>query len=210
MHVPPARVWLPVALMLSYPLLSHLAAMMASRELQWLALLAVSATPMYSALLRGRPFFWLMFLLLALALWWLVHAGGGQYALYLPPVLLPLALAAGFALTLRPGRTTLITAIALGEHGSLSPAIAIYTRRLTLFWALLLATLAGVALLLSFSGPVWLWSLFTNFISYAVLGLVFLVEYLLRRHLFPHHPHTGFMQYLGIVIHSKPRIGPAR
>ncbi len=210
MALPSAKIWLPVALTVSYALFSHLATIVASRDLQWLALLAVAATPMCSALLRGRPGFWLLFLLLALALWWLVHAGGGQYALYLPPVLLPLVLAACFAHTLRPGRTALISSIASAARGSLAPAIAIYTRRLTLFWALFLTALAGVALLLSVTGPLWLWSLFTNFVSYALIGVVFVVEYLLRRHWFREHPHYGFFTYLGIVIRSTPRSGAGR
>ncbi len=210
MRLPPARVWLPVALMVSYPLLSHAAVLLHSPDLQWLALLAVAATPISAALLKARPLFWLGFGLLAMALWWLVHLGGGQFALYLPPLLLPLALSAGFALTLRPGHTPLITGIADAAHGPLSAPVARYTRRLTAFWALLAAGLAAITLLLTLSGPLWLWSLFTNFISYAVLGTVFVVEYLLRRRWFPEHPHSRFTDYLGLVIRSRPHFGPRR
>lgn len=205
MRIPPAKVWLPALLMISYPLLSHAAVSLHSPDLQWLALLAVTATPMSSALLRGRAGFWLLFIFLAAGLWWLVHLGGGQYALYLPPLLLPLALSAGFALTLRPGHTALITAIANAEHGPLSEPVRRYTRQLTAFWALLALSLASITLALTLVGPLWLWSLFTNFISYAVLGTVFVVEYLLRRQWFPEHPHSGFIDYLGIVIKSRRR-----
>lgn len=203
MHIPPAKVWLPVLLMVGYPLLSHAAAMLHQRELQWLALLAVTATPMSGALLRGRAVFWLLLVLLAAALWWLVHAGGGQYALYLPPLVLPLTLAGGFALTLRPGHTAFITTIADAAHGPLSDELHHYTRKLTAFWAALAASLAAVALLLMLSGPLWAWSLFTNFISYGVIGAVFLIEFLLRRRWFPSHPHGSFVDYLGIVIRSR-------
>lgn len=204
-RLPPATVWLPVALLIAYPLLSHTATMLAAPLLQWLALLAVIAIPVSAALLRGRPLFWLGFVLAAGLLWWLVHAGGGQYALYLPPLLLPGALAASFALSLRPGRTPLITAIADAARGPLTPRIARYTRRLTLFWALLTASLLAIALLLSCTGPLWLWSLFTNFITYAVLGAVFAVEYLLRRRWYPEHDHPGFLDYLAIVVKGPPR-----
>lgn len=205
MRIPPAKVWLPALLMISYPLLSHAAVSLHSPDLQWLALLAVTATPMSSALLRGRAGFWLLFIFLATGLWWLVHLGGGQYALYLPPLLLPLALSAGFALSLRPGHTALITAIADAEHGPLSDAVRRYTRQLTAFWALLALGLAVITLVLTLAGPLWLWSLFTNFISYALLGTVFVVEYVLRRRWFPEHPHSGFIDYLGIVIQSRRR-----
>lgn len=205
MQIPPAKVWLPVLLMVSYPLLSHAALLMHSPDLQWLALLAVSATPMSSALLRGRPGFWLLMLLIAAALWWLVNAGGGQYGLYLPPLLLPLALSVGFALTLRPGHTALITTIADAAHGPLNDEMRRYTRKLTAFWALFAASLAAITLVLTLSGPLWAWSLFTNFISYALIGGVFIVEFLLRRHWFPAHPHGGFVDYLGIVIKSRRR-----
>lgn len=205
MQRPPAKVWLPVLLMVSYPLLSHASALLHSRELQWLALLAVTATPMSGALLRGRFGFWLLLLVLAAALWWLVHVGGGQYALYLPPLLLPLALAAGFALTLRPGQTALITSIADAAHGPLTDEMRRYTRRLTAFWAWLATGMAGITLWLTLSGPLWAWSLFTNFISYGVIASVFVAEFLLRRRWFPAHPHGSFAHYLGIVIRSRRR-----
>lgn len=205
MRLPPAKVWLPVLLMVGYPLLSHAAALLHLPELQWLALLAVTATPMSGALLRGRLGFWLLLALLAAALWWLVNAGGGQYALYLPPLVLPLALSAGFALTLRPGHTALITTIADAAHGPLADEMWRYTRRLTAFWALLAAGMASITLWLTLYGPLWAWSLFTNFISYGVIGSVFVVEFLLRRRWFPAHPHGSFAHYLGIVLRSRRR-----
>ena len=71
-----------------------------------------------------------------------------------------------------------------------------YTRKLTLFWALLVGILFALTLLLSFTGPLWLWSLHTNFLSYVVVGVVFVVEFFLRRIWFSHHHHLGFWQYL--------------
>lgn len=206
-------VWLPLALSVAYPLLSHLGATLHQPLLQWLALLAVVAVPISGALLRARASAWAGLLAAGAALYALTHAGGGQYALYLPPLLLPGALCATFGLSLRAGHTPLISAIANAARGPLTPALWRYTRRLTAFWSLFTGALVAIALLLTVAGPhwVWLWSWFTNFVSYALVGLVFVGEFMLRRRWFPDHPHPGFVDYLRIVAKGAPKAdkGPA-
>lgn len=199
-----ATALLPLALVVAYPLLSHLASLAGLPWLQWLALSALLAAPLVPAALAGRAWAWLSLPFLGMGLWMLTHAGGGQFALYLPPVALPLVLAATFAATLAPGRTPLITAIALAVHGSLPAELLRYTRALTVMWAMLTLGLALVSLALAITGPLWLWSLFSNFVAYALVAVVFVAEFLLRRRWFPDHPHPGFVDYLGIVAKSRP------
>ena len=106
-------------------------------------------------------------------------------------------LAASFAFSLQADRTPLITVFARIVRGAELPADLLrYTRKLTLFWALLVGILFALTLLLSLTGPLWLWSLHTNFLSYVVVGVVFVVEFFLRRIWFSHHHHLGFWQYL--------------
>ena len=202
-----SAVLLPVALMLAYTLLSHAAAHWHLLGLQWLALSVLLTVPIAPALIARRPWAWLALPALLAALWVLTHAGGGQLALFLPPVLLPLVLSLSFGLTLLPEHTPMITAIALAVHGSLPEPLMRYTCRLTLFWALFSFALALIALPLAWTGPLWLWSVHTNFIAYALVATVFVGEYALRRRWFPDHPHPGFLDYLGIVVRSRPRLG---
>ncbi len=69
--------------------------------------------------------------------------------LQLLPVAINLIVARFFLVTLRPGNTPLITAIARIEQGGvLSPGLAAYTRRLTLGWGSFLILLGLSHLLL--------------------------------------------------------------
>jgi len=193
---------LPVLLCVAYPLLSHASVIWRLPQQQWLALLAVLAVPFLAA---RKPAAWLWYLLLAGILAAVTHIGGGQYALYLPALLIPAAAAATFGVSLRSGRTALITAIAEVARGPLPPELLIYTRRLTLLWTLLTAGIALVTLYLTLAGPLWAWSLHTNFLSYALIGAVLVGEFVLRRAWFPAHDHPGFMEYLRIVARARPR-----
>ncbi|TAJ54593.1 MAG: hypothetical protein EPN60_06300 [Nevskiaceae bacterium] len=204
MPLPPARVLLPATLSVGYPLLSHLATSLGSPGLQWLALMAIVGVPLSGGLLRGSALAWAWLGGLALLLWLLVHSGGGQYGLFLPPLVLPGAMAAGFGLSLRAGRTPLITLVA-ETRGPLPPYLRSYTRRLTWFWTGFTASLALVALLLCLSGQLQLWSWFANVFSYVLIGLVLVVEYLLRRHWFPAYAHPGFVAYLRMIVRGPPR-----
>ncbi len=196
------RPLLPVLLCISYPLLAHASVIWKSPLLQWLALIAVLAVPFLAA---RNPVAWLWYLLLTAVLGTLTFAGGGQYALYLPALLIPAAVSATFGLSLREGRTPLITAIAQAARGSLPADLRDYTRRLTAFWALLSAGITTVTLYLTLAGPLWAWSLHTNFVSYLLIGGVLVGEFVLRRFWFPAHDHPGFIEYLRIVARGRPR-----
>lgn len=204
MPLPPARVVLPATLSIGYPLLSHLATSLGSPALQWLALMAIVAVPLSGGLLKGSVPAWISLSGLALLLWLLVHSGGGQYALFLPPLVLPSAAATGFGLSLRAGRTPLVTLVA-ETRGPLPPYLRSYTRRLTWFWTGFTASLALVALVLCLSGQLKLWSWFANVVSYVLIGLVLVVEYLLRRLWFPAYAHPGFLAYLRMIVRGPPR-----
>lgn len=188
---------LPTALAVAYPLLSHASVALHAPLLQGLALLSFASVPLVPGLLALRLKPWLLFALLAAALWLLTHLGGGQYALYLPPLVFTGALSALFAMSLLPGRTPLISTFARIARGGVLPAdLVVYTRKLTLFWACLVGALFAVTLYLTLFGPLWLWSWHTNFFSYSVISVVFVVEFFLRRRWLAHHEHLSFWGYL--------------
>ena len=75
-----------------------------------------------------------------------------------------------------------------------------YTRQTTWFWVFLFASMGVMSILLAvFASHEW-WSLFTNLISYLLVGAAFAVEFALRRVLFPHLPHTGLVDYIQALM----------
>ena len=135
-----------------------------------------------------------------------------------------------FGRTLRAPRVPLITRIVCGmercEPAQLAPGLGSYTRRLTLAWALVLATLAlvnaGLAAVAVPGGvldrlglvaagplPAWAvprehWSLIANLLNYGIVGGFFVGEYALRRRFHPHRPYRNFADF----VQQMARLGP--
>lgn len=184
----------------AYPLLAHLATLVHSDRLAGLALTVFVAVPLLPALRRRAAWAWLV-LLSAAALLYLGAIGGvARYFMYLPPVLIPAAVCAVFARTLRPGATPLVTQIAAQIRGPLPPELLAYTRAVTCFWVALLAALALSSLLLALFATPELWSLVSNLLLYVLLATVFLLEYLYRRWRFRHLPHESFAAMVGALF----------
>lgn len=194
-------------LALGYPLLAHLAVILSDRRLQWLALVWLVGLALVGALTQRRAWAWAVFLASGALLYWLVVAGHGLYALYVPPAVIPAALFLLFASSLRAGQEALVTRIARIMHdGPLPEDLVVYTRQVTILWCVVCASLFASAVLLAlFATPAW-WSLMTNVIHYLVLGAVFILEYAWRRVRFRHHEHLGLFQFLRRV--AQVRIGP--
>ena len=95
------------------------------------------------------------------------------------------ALFASFAATLRPGRLSLIGVLAQRVHGHLTPAMAGYTRRVTLLWSgyFLAMTLASVIVYFACAWSTW--SLLANLLTPLLIAALFVGEYLLRYRLHP-------------------------
>lgn len=127
------------------------------------------------------------------------EAGSGRAAtwlLYLPPVMVYLALAALFGSTLKVGSTPLVTRIATMMDGDLSPKAAAYTRGVTAAWTAFLILLALVSAGLAALADVEIWSLFSNLLSYLALGLFMLAEYAVRRRVLRDEVPKGFANFI--------------
>jgi uncharacterized membrane protein len=193
-------------LALGYPLLSHLSVVFGDRRLQWLALVWQVGISLGVALMQRRAWAWIGWIATAVVMWWLVVAGHGLYALYVPPAAIPAGLFLFFAGSLRPGQVPLITRIATAMNdGPLPDDLAKYTRQVTILWAGVCAAMFVSAVLLAVFAPPGLWSLMTNLIHYLVLGAVFILEYSWRRIRFRHHEHLGFIQFLRRVTQVRIR-----
>lgn len=183
-------------LVLAYPLLTHAAVWLKEPLLQWAALTVLIAISVYDALKKLRVWAWVLLPTLSVAFLGLVMFGGGMYALFLQPILLPAAMFILFSRSLRPGATPIITLFAARIRGSLPDDLALYTRKLTFWWCVAFALLASSALTLAIFASHTAWSLMTNFVHYLFLGAIFLFEYLYRRYRFRHLEHPGFFAYV--------------
>lgn len=184
-------------LALGYPLLAHLAVIFDDRRLQWLALVWLLAIAVGGALIQRRLWAWAVLVVGGGLLYWVVFAGNGLYALYIPPAAIPAALFMVFASSLRAGQVPLVTRIARVMHdGPLPEDLVAYTRRVTQLWCGVCAALFLSAVLLALFASPRVWSLMTNVVHYVVLGAVFVLEYGYRRWRYAHHEHSGLLHYL--------------
>ena len=194
------------ALILAYPLLVHLAIVLHQPLLQWLALCCLVTLPFYPALKRREGRAALLWMAALAALYALTQLGGAGLALAIPPILLPLLAASFFGNSLRAGAVPLITRIARAtRRDPLPDELVPYTRKVTVLWTLLLIGMALLSLLLALFATPELWSLFTNFLNYVLLALVFPLEYLWRRLRYRHLPHASFIGHIRDVATTNYR-----
>lgn len=155
---------------------------------------ALALTPMSVALALGLwrlPSRWLGALAGAAVLAGLVVSWPflkGQVALlyYVEHLGVYLLLSVFFGRTLRGPDESLVTQMARRVHGGvLSPAQAAYTRQVTLAWCVFFAGMALISTLLFLFAPVAAWSTFANLLGGPLIALMFVGEYLWRRHALP-------------------------
>lgn len=96
-----------------------------------------------------------------------------------------LMLAGGFAATLRPGRTPLITAMAKSLHAHWSPELELYTTALTRLWVWYFIAMVLVSLLIYAAFPWTVWTLFCTIFTPASAALLFVGEHAWRYHAHP-------------------------
>lgn len=195
---------LPILLALAYPLLLHASVIYDDSRLAFAALAFLGAVALYVPLRQKRRWAWAAFFVLLGALAALQFSGRGGIARYLPSLAIPAALGVLFGSSLRPGREALITGIArFARKGQMPAELERYTRRLTLLWTLMFVLMFTVALLLIAARQWTLWSLFSNFVSYGIVGMLFFVEYWYRRWRFPQHEHGGFIEHIRTVATAR-------
>ncbi|MBY4871205.1 hypothetical protein DIE14_21585 [Burkholderia sp. Bp9017] len=141
------------------------------------------------AALRSPRRAWLVpaWLLVAAALWaarmpleW--HF---EWGLYLEHTSFNLAMALLFGRTLAAGQVPLCTRFATMIHGTITPAVARYTRRITLAWTLFFVAIAAVSTLMFATAPIVAWSTFANYLSLPLVAVMFAAEHACRRFALP-------------------------
>ena len=189
----------------TYFLLAHAATLTGSSLLQLLAVGLLLL--MVLVMLRGSP--WLLVLgVMAVAACGLLTADPVQWLLYAAPVLFPLLFAAAMARTLAPGRQPLIEQVIWHLHGQpaqLDARHRRYARAATGYWVAVLVVMAGMNLAAALWADPVTWSWIGNVISYAVPAVAMMLEYIVRRRVFPVQPYRNFPDFLVRLV----RIGPA-
>ncbi|OJA95211.1 hypothetical protein [Burkholderia ubonensis] len=118
------------------------------------------------------------------------HFGWG---LYLEHASFNLAMALLFGRTLAAGQTPLCTRFAAMIHGAVTPAIARYTRQITIAWTLFFVAIAAVSTLLFATVPIVAWSTFANYLSLPLVAVMFAAEHACRRFALPHEPRPRML-----------------
>ncbi len=93
--------------------------------------------------------------------------------------------ALGFARSLLPARVPACTQLAAQLHGELAPAEIAYTRRATWVWAIFYGLLSVAIVAVFFAASAHIWSLFVNFGTFALIGIVFFADHALRYRVLP-------------------------
>lgn len=187
---------LGLCLFISYPAVVHFGMPPTA-----LALLAALAAYVAVSLFAGPALRWLGPPAAGIAVYW--AAPPAEWLLFIPPILINLALAWLFGRTLVRGRTPLIARFAMMEQGTLSAELVAYTRTLTWLWTLLFVAAAAVSLALALSGHRDAWSVFTNFLNYVLVAALFLGEFAYRRLRFRNYRHHSPLQLLRNVRGTK-------
>lgn len=207
---------LRLLLLAAYAPLAHFAGTLQSPLLAVLALGDLALMVLIEGLLRRRPGPWLALAASALVLVALARSRHALMPLLLVPPLFTAMIGWWFARSLRPGREPIIAKVvgALYARAGMTQSARhrSYTRNLTLAWALLLTLLTlvnltlaliavpdGVLMRLGFDSPVTVtnaqWSLVANIANYGVLGGFALIEYQVRKFVFPVRPYRNIVDF---------------
>lgn len=190
----------------AYPFLAHAASVRDSGALAACALGALIVMGLADGLVQRRAGAWLVLLAALAGLAWLSGSPWASLPLLLVPVAFISMVAWFFGRTLRPGRVPLISKIVAALEqvpaAELTPDLRVYTRRLTLGWALVLGAMAlcnlvlaavavpnGLLAAFGMAAPFTVtdaqWSWFANWFNYGLVGGFFVLEYLYRKRRFP-------------------------
>lgn len=119
------------------------------------------------------------------------------------PVLVNVALFAAFGRTLLSG-PTMVETFARLRVPDLPEDEVRYCRGVTQIWCVFFAVNAGISLWLVLAGDVWLWTLYTGFVAYVLVGLLFSVEFLIRARRFGRYEGTLLEPLFRRVFPQRP------
>jgi uncharacterized membrane protein len=212
--------WIVIAAgAIAYPVLAHYSAATSVATTFPSLGVAVSLAPSLALLLwltwrsPRRPVMLLLCALVGGLLWgfWGVLERNFSWVYFLQHAGTYVMLASVFGVTLARGRQPLCTRFAEVVHGSLTPEEVRYSRQVTLAWTLFLLAISLVSSALFFFVSIEVWSVFANFLSFPLILLMFVVEYLIRLRKLPHQKKHSIMD--GVLAYwrtpaARPGVSP--
>jgi uncharacterized membrane protein len=78
-------------------------------------------------------------------------------------------------------------------HASLTPAEIAYTRHATVAWAVFYGLMTMTIFGLFFAASLRVWSLFVNFVAFALIILMGFADHAIRRRVLPRRPDGGIL-----------------
>ena len=127
-----------------------------------------------------------------------------QYLLFLPPILILFSLFILFSQSLTAGKTPLISLYAKLLGDKLEERHLRYNRSLTIIWSVFFFAMATSSIFLALFSSIDNWSLFTHVISYLLIALFFIIEFMYRKHHFAGEIEGGFFQFISKIIKIRP------
>ena len=112
---------------------------------------------------------------------------------FLQHVAINLALAVVFGRTLFGGRVPLVTHFARMIHGDLPAEVERYARKVTIAWTALFVAIVLASCVLYLGGWLAAWSFLANFLNPALLGAMFVLEYVVRHRVLPDWERVGVL-----------------
>lgn len=212
--------WIVIAAgAIAYPVLAHYSAATSVASTFPSLGVAVSLAPSLAILLwltwrsPRRPVMLLLCAIVGGLLWgfWGVLERNFSWVYFLQHAGTYVMLASMFGVTLARGRQPLCTRFAEVVHGSLTPEEVRYSRQVTLAWTLFLLAISLVSSALFFFVSIEVWSVFANFLSFPLILLMFVVEYLIRLRKLPHQKKHSIMD--GVLAYwrtpaARPGVSP--
>jgi uncharacterized membrane protein len=178
------RAVVPILALVLYPLATHALVVLGRPQIALAGLAAVSLFFLTAGARVGWRWPGLYTLLAAAAA--VSLAAGEPYALFLPPLLVNLALAALFAASLRRAAVPVVERFMHAEFPNGVPdELRPYARRLTWQWVAFFIAMAAISAALAAWAPLALWSLFANVLIYPLVASLFLLQHGWRRWRFP-------------------------
>jgi uncharacterized membrane protein len=184
-------------LLLTYPLALHLGIYFSHIDLAVFYLAGLLILPLLSALYaRTRAGAWQIMAAVFAIIILILSAGNELLIVKLVPLAVNGVLLWFFASTLFNGRTPLITRFASLMREDMPPAVLAYTRWATFAWSAYFLIMLTLSLLMALYAPIELWSFFSNVLSYILLVLMFLAEFMVRRLVVHEHMDYSFSEFL--------------
>jgi len=184
-------------LLVSYPLVIHFSIHAGRADIAIYFIAAVLLLPLVFSLFRlRRPALW-MVMMSALSV--ILTVLGYNYAssmIVIPPILIFSSLFLFFGYSLRAEGTPVITRFAELILGDVEPDVRAYTRKATMAWMVFFLTMLLISIILAWWAPLEVWSWFTNFLAYVLIGVMFITEFAVRRYCLPHHVDYSFLEFL--------------